>query len=48
LAQPDPLKTMFGDETILRSAPPQTSQVVGRGAWIPCTTSTCRPQEVQT
>jgi hypothetical protein len=48
LAHPDPLKTMAGDEIALRSVPPQTSHVVGRGDSMPWNTSTRRAHASQT
>lgn len=48
LAHPLPLNRMAGVETCFFNCPPQTSHVVGRGAWMPCITSMLRPHCVQT
>ena len=47
LAQPLPLKWMAGVDSALRMVPPHDVQVDGPLAWMPCVTSTSRPQSAQ-
>jgi hypothetical protein len=47
LAQPEPLKTMAGAETALRTGPPHALHVVGPSSCTPWITSTRVPQTVQ-
>jgi hypothetical protein len=43
LAQPDPLNTIAGVESILRMSAPQRSHWLGPESWTPCITSTMWP-----
>jgi hypothetical protein len=47
-AQPVPRNTIAGVDIAFLSEPPQTSQVVGPSAWMPCITSVRRPHCEQT
>jgi hypothetical protein len=48
LAHPLPRNTIAGGDIAFLSDPPQTSQVVGPSAWMPCITSVRRPHCEQT
>jgi hypothetical protein len=47
LAQPLPLKWMAGGDSALRMVPPHSAQVSGPRSWMPCMTSSSRPQAEQ-